>query len=106
MENKNDEIISKKLRIRTTVKKFKEEIALHGDKTTEKELKFLKKAIYFHEELANNEDQDRIDYLIDHIIYLDNLFNDFTIKNNNTDQIEEESIINNSMELNWKLLNG
>ena len=37
MENTNDEIINKKLRIMTTVKKFKEEIALYGHKTKEKE---------------------------------------------------------------------
>ena len=90
MENNNDDIIGKKLRIMITVKNFKEEIALHGNKTTEKELRPLKRAINFHEELAHDEDQDDIDYLIGRIIYLENLFNDFTIKNNNTDQIEEE----------------
>ena len=96
MENNNDEINNKKLRIMSTVKKFKEEIALHGHKTTEKELKFFKRAITFHEDLANDENEDNIDYLIDRIIYLDNLFGDFVIKNNNTDQVLDEPIINNS----------
>ena len=49
-------INGKKSRIMTTVKKFKEEIDLHGDKSTERELKLLKKAIKFHEDLANDED--------------------------------------------------
>ena len=42
MENCNDEIINKKLRIMSTVKKFKEQIALYGHKTTEKDLIFFK----------------------------------------------------------------
>ena len=60
MESNNDEIISKKLRIMATVKQFEEEIALHHDKTTKKELRFFKRAINFHEELANDEYQDDI----------------------------------------------
>ena len=68
MENNNDEIISKKLRIMSTVRKFKEEIALHGHKSTERELKFFVKVINFHEELANNEDEDDMVYLIDSLI--------------------------------------
>ena len=95
MEN-SDEIISKKLRIMTIVKKFKEEIPLHSHKTTEKEVKSFQRAIKLHEDLVNDEDKDNIDYLINHIIYLDNLFNDFAIKNNNSDQVLEEQIINNS----------
>ena len=57
---------------------------------------FLKKAINFHEDLANDEDEDDIDYLIVRIIYLENLFNDCSIENNNTDQIKEEPKINSS----------
>ena len=48
---------------------------------------FFEKAIKFHEELANDEDKDDITYLNDRIIYFDNLFNDYFIKNNNTDQM-------------------
>ena len=44
MENNNDEIISKKLRIMTTVRKFSEQIVLSSDKNTEKELFFFKKS--------------------------------------------------------------
>ena len=80
----------------TTVKKFKEEIAQHGHKTTKKDLIFFEKAIKFHEKLANDEDEDNIGYLIDHIDYLDNLFNDFVIENNNADQMSETTTINNS----------
>ena len=95
MKNNNGDIINKKLRIMTTVKKFKEKMALHGHKTTERELKFIEKAVKFHEDLANDEDEDDIVYLNDCLIYLDNLFNDFVIENN-TDQMSEEPIINNS----------
>ena len=96
MENDNGIIINKKLRILSTVKKFKEDIAFHGHKTTERELKFLQRAVKFHEELAIDEDEDDIDRLIDHLIYFENLFDDFVIKNNNTDQVSKEPTINNS----------
>ena len=86
MGHNNDVTISKKSRIMTTVKKIKEEIALHGYKNTKREIIFFEKAIEFHEELANDEDQDDFMYLNDHIIYFDNLFNDYFIKNN-TDQM-------------------
>ena len=49
MEYNNDEIISKKFRIMSTVKKFKEEIALYGHTNTEREIIFFKKATKFHE---------------------------------------------------------
>ena len=78
----------------STVKKFKEQIALYGHKTTEKDLIFFEKAIKFHEDLVNDEDEDDIVYLSDRIIYFDSLFNDFIIKNN-TDQ-SETTIINDS----------
>ena len=57
--------------------------------------RFFEKAIKFHEELANDEDEDDIMYLNDHIIYFDNLFNDYFIKNN-TNQMSEKPIINSS----------
>ena len=38
MEHNNDVIISKESRIMTTVKKFKEEIALHGHTNTKREI--------------------------------------------------------------------
>ena len=60
MNNNNDEVINKKLRIMRTVKKFKEKIALYGHKTTVKDLKFFEKAIKSHGELANDEDEDDI----------------------------------------------
>ena len=55
MEHNNDEIINKKFRIMSTVKKFKEEIALHGHKNTERQLKFFEKVIKFFIELANDD---------------------------------------------------
>ena len=45
--------------------------------------------------MINDEDEDDIVYLSDRIVYFDNLFNDYAIKNN-TDQVPEESTINNS----------
>ena len=95
MEYNNDVIISKKSRIMTTVKKFNKEIALHLHKNTKREIIFFEKAVKFHEELVNDEDEDYIMYLNDCIIYFDNLFNDYNIKNN-TDQMSEKPIINNS----------
>ena len=68
MEDNNDVIIKKKSRIMAAVKKFKEEIAFHGHKNTKRELIFFEKAIKFHEELANDEDEDDIEYLSDRII--------------------------------------
>ena len=96
MEHDNDVIISKKSRIMTTVKKFKEEITLHSHKNTTRELIFFEKAIKVHEELANDEDEDDIMYLNGYIIYFENLFNDYFIKNNTNDQVLEKPIINNS----------
>ena len=72
MEHNNDVIISKKFRSMATVKKFKEEIALHGHKNTKRETIFFEKAIKFHEELANDENKDDIMYLND-LRYLNDL---------------------------------
>ena len=80
----------------TTVKKFKDQIALQGHKNTERLIMLLEKSIKFHEKLANDENENDINYLNDHVIYFDNLFNDFVVKNNPTDQILEEPIVNNS----------
>ena len=88
-------IIRKKSRIMTTVKKFKEEIALHGHKNTKREIIFFEKAIKFHEELTNNEDENDIMHLNDRIIYFDNLFHEYVTKNT-SDQVSEEPIVNNS----------
>ena len=96
MENTNDEIINKKLRIMTAVKKIKEEIALHGHKNTKREIIFFEKAIKFHEQLANDEGEDDIMYLNDRIISFENLFHDYFIKNNTNDQMSEKPIANNS----------
>ena len=59
------------------------------------QLNFFKKAIEFYEDLANDKNQDDIVYLIDRIIYFDNMFSDYVVKNN-IDQVSKESIINNS----------
>ena len=80
----------------TTVKKFKEEIPLHGHKNTKREIIFFEKAIKFHEELANDKEEDDVMYLNDRIIYFENLFHDYFIKNDTNDQMSEESIVNNS----------
>ena len=74
MENNNNKITNKKTRIMNTVKKFKEGIALHSHEITEKSLKIIEKAIKFHEDLANDENEDDIEYLIDRSVYFENLF--------------------------------
>ena len=93
MEHTDDVIISKKFELMSIVKRFKEEIALYGYKSTEREVRFFEKAIKFHDELPNNEDEDDIIYLSDRIIYIDNLFNGYVTKNNTTVQVSEEPII-------------
>ena len=60
MKNNNDKIVSKRLKIMTTVKQFKENIALHSHEITERSLKILEKSIKFHEDLASDEDEDDI----------------------------------------------
>ena len=95
MEHTDDAIISEKFEFMSIVKRFKEVIALYGYKSTETEVRFFEKAIKFHEELANNEDEDGIIYLSDRIIYIDNLFNGYVTKNNTAVQVSEEPIINN-----------
>ena len=79
--------------IMTTVKKFREEIALHNHKNTKRELIFFERAIKFHEKLANDEDEDNIGHLCDRI-YFENLFNAYFIENNPNHQVSEEPIIN------------
>ena len=69
----------------TIVKKFKKEIALRDHKNTKREIIFFEKAIKFHEESANDEDEDDIMYLNDRIIYFENLFHDYFVKNNTND---------------------
>ena len=64
----------------TTIKKIKEEIALHGHKNTKREIIFFEKAIKFHEELTNDEDEDDAMYLNGCINYFDSLFNNYFIK--------------------------
>ena len=54
----------------------------------------LKKSIKFHKDLANEKDENDIEYLIDHNIYFKNLLNSFLTKYN-IDQVSEEPTINN-----------
>ena len=87
MEHDNNVIIDKKLKIMA--------IVLYGYKNTETEIIFFEKAVKFHEELINDEDENDIMYLNERIIYFDNLFNEYAVKNN-TDQVLEKSMMNNS----------
>ena len=50
MENK---VMNERAKIINAVKKFRENLTLHGDKSTEIELKLLEKSIKFHEDLPN-----------------------------------------------------
>ena len=52
-------IIKKHIIIITTVKNFREEIAFHSHKNTKRESIFFERAIKFHEELANDEDEGK-----------------------------------------------
>ena len=63
-----------------TVKKFKEKIDLKSHEITEKSLKIIEKAIKLHENLANDENEDDVDYLIDRFNYLENLFKSLIVK--------------------------
>ena len=105
MENK---IINERANIMNTVKKFRENLTLHDDKSTERELKLLEKSIKFQENLANDKDENDFDYLIDRSIYFKGLFNSFLAKYN-IDQAPEEQTINNSIFIEtpeWLKLKG
>ena len=91
MENK---IVNERAKIMNTVKKFRENLTLHGDKSTERELKLLEKSIKFRENLPNDKDENDFDYLIDRSIYFKGLFNSFLTKYN-IDQAPEEPKIKN-----------
>ena len=96
MENINSQIIRRRAKIMSTVKKFKEKLDLDNNEITEKSLKILEKSIKFHEDLANDRDENDIEYLSDCLNYLENLFNSFLLKYN-IDQTPEEPIITNSI---------
>ena len=87
MENNNNKITNKKTKIMNTVKKFKEQLALHSHEITERSFKII--------EIANYENEDDIEYLIDCSVYFENLFQIFLTKYN-IDQISGEPLINNS----------
>ena len=89
-----DKIIKTRSEIMTTVNNFNEILQLHSDKGTERELILLKKSIKFHEDLANDKDENDVEYLIDRDVYLKNLFNTFLNKYN-IDQKPGGSTINN-----------
>ena len=92
MENK---VIKTRAEIITTVNNFTEILQLHVDKSTERELMLLKKSIKFHEDVANDKDENDLEYLIDCNIYLKYLIKSFLNKYN-IDQKLEEPTINNS----------
>ena len=79
MENR---IITERAKIMNTVKIFRENLTLHGDKITGKRLKIIEKSIKFHEDLANDESENDIEYFIDRSVYFKNLFNIFLTKYN------------------------
>ena len=89
-----NKIIKTRSEIMTTVNNFNEILQLHCDKGTERELILLKKSIKFHEDLANDKDENDVEYLIDRDVYLKNLFNTFLNKYN-IDQKPGGSTINN-----------
>ena len=95
MESNNNKIISKRIKIMTTAKRFREKIDRHNNEITEQDIKLLNKSIKFHEDLANDKDEIDIEYLIDRYNYFENLFHSFLVKYN-IDQVLEESISNNS----------
>ena len=96
MESNNNKIISKRTRIMSTVKKFKEKIK------NKKDVMLLKRSIKFNEDLANDKDQSYIEYLIDRLNYFENLLKSFLAKYN-IDQTPEP-IINNSMKLHFTFI--
>ena len=92
MENK---VIKTRAEVITAVDNFNEILQLHGDKSTERELMLLKDSIKFHEYVANDIDENDVEYLIDHNAYLKYLIKSFLNKYN-IDQKLEEPTINNS----------
>ena len=97
MENNSKKIITEKSKIMDTVKKFKEGSTLRSYVITEKSLRIIEKSAKFHEDLANdeNENENDVDYLIDCVVYFENLFHSFAVKYN-IDYTPEKPIINDS----------
>ena len=91
MENK---VIKRRAEVITTVNNFNEILQLHGDKSTERELMLLKNSIKFHEYVANDKDENDVEYLIYRNAYLKYLIKSFLNKYN-IDQKLEEPTINN-----------
>ena len=90
LQKMKNKIMNERAKIMNTVKNFRENLTLHGDKSTERE-----KSIKFHEDLTNDKDENDFEYLIDRSVCFKNLFNSFLTKYN-TDQGPEEPTINNS----------
>ena len=69
MKHINTVNINKKSKIMTTAKNFRAEIALYGFKYREKLIKCFEKSIKFHEEIANDKNENNIKYLDECINY-------------------------------------
>ena len=95
MKTNSKKIISKKLEIMDIVRKFKGGIASHSHEITEKSLKIIEKAVKKYENLANDKNENDIDYVIECLNCFENLFHSFVAKYN-IDYTPEKSIINHS----------
>ena len=88
-------VISKKTEITKIVKKFKENLDLHSDKVTERDLKLSKKCIKTNEDLVNDKDETDIDYITYNFNNIESVFKGFCLRYN-IDHEFKKPTINNS----------
>ena len=89
-------VIKTRAGIITTVNNFNEILELHGDKRTERGLILLKNSIKFHEDVANDKDENGVEYLIERNVYLKYLLKSFLNKYNINRELEEPTINNST----------
>ena len=93
MKNK---VIKTRAEIIATVNNSNKILQLHGDKRTERELMLLKNSIKFHEYVANDKDENDIEYLIERNVYLKYLLGSFLNKYNINRELEKPTINNST----------
>ena len=81
MNHNNNVIMQKKSEIKSTTKEFREFITLYGFKYRKSVIKHLRRAPRSHEKIANDEDEDDIEYLQECVCYLSKILKDYIKKN-------------------------
>ena len=94
LQKMENEIIQTKTKIMSIVNDFKEKIDLNKDIITERLLEVLGNSIEERGKLANNENENDLDYLTDNVNDIKSLFDSF-LSRYNIDYTPEETTTNN-----------